>query len=167
MCVGLIRLAYGKLALGETQPYRVLLLLVWELPEVRYVEPPTERHTYIHTLTLGSPAVRRCPHFPVGAFPLLKKITGKEGDRTSDVSRPSTMASPTCTYMVPLPTHAHTPDRQTGPLVPTDTPPIIDRRADDPIAGAAKSTMAIYRSNYGRRTRSTFHFWPRASNTSV
>ena len=42
--------------------------------------------------------------------------------------------------MVQLPTHAHTPDRQTGPLVPSDTPPIIDRRADDPIAGAAKST---------------------------
>lgn len=79
MCVCLIRLAYGKLALGEIQPYRVFLLLVWELPEVRYVEPPTERHTYIHTLSLGSAAVRRCPHFPVGAFPLLKKITGEGG----------------------------------------------------------------------------------------
>jgi len=67
-----------------------------------------------------------------------------------------------CIYMVQLPTHVHIPDRRTGPLGPSDTPPMIDRRADDPIAVAAKSTMAIYRSSYGRGTRSTFQFWLRA-----
>jgi len=71
------------------------------VPSRSEIRRATDATAYLHTLLiLGSAAVRMSPHFPVGAFPLLKKITGQEGDRTSDVSqaRPSTMASPTCAY---------------------------------------------------------------------